>query len=197
MKPAKQAAYTGPLSPEYALLGLLAHASAHGYELHRRLDAELGQVWHASQSQVYNILNRLEAQGYVCGERLPQEKLPPRRSFELTPAGRQRFETWLRASSGCSVRAIRVEFLTRLYFARILHPEVAGELIAAQQEVVRQGLARLRRTYQATSLDQSFNRLGVDLRIRQLESILGWLEDIAQAFQDAPDSGQERAGGRA
>lgn len=178
----KKDAYTGPLSPEYALLGLLSQAPAHGYELHQRLASELGQVWHISLSQTYNILNRLEAQGFVAGETLSQQKLPPRRRFRLTAPGQERFEAWLCATSACSVRAIRVEFLTRLYFARALRPELAGELIAAQAEVVRQGVARLRRALEETPPTQPFNRLGVDLRIRQLVSILEWLDEARQAL---------------
>ena len=89
--------YSSALSPEYALLGLLAQQPAHGYELHLRLMAGLGQVWHVSQSQVYNILNRLEAQGFITATVQSQEKLPARHRFCLTATGRKRFDKWLQA----------------------------------------------------------------------------------------------------
>ena len=114
--------YASALSPEYALLGLLTQRPAHGYELYQRLLAELGQVWHISLSQIYNILNRLESKGWIAGDVQRQERLPARRCFQLTDAGRERFDAWLIAPTGSSVRAIRVEFITRLYFAAGARP---------------------------------------------------------------------------
>jgi len=59
-----------------ALLGLLYGSSGHGYDLHRKVITDLGQVWHLSQSQAYAILKRLEAQGDISAEEIHQEKLP-------------------------------------------------------------------------------------------------------------------------
>src|SRR4030067_2794252 len=114
----RKTSYTGSLSPEYALLGLRSQKPAHGYELHQWMLRDLGQIWHISLSQTYNILNRLEVQGFIRGDLQEQEKLPARRYFKLMESGLERFETWLNSTSGCSVRLIRVEFTTRLYFAR-------------------------------------------------------------------------------
>ena len=74
--PPKESHHASALSPEYALLGLLAGSPAHGYELHQVFTTDLGQVWHLSLSQTYNILNRLEAQGFIDGSLQEQEKLP-------------------------------------------------------------------------------------------------------------------------
>ncbi len=168
--------YIGSLSPEYALLGFLAEQPNHGYELHQRLAGELGHVWHVSQSQVYNILKRLEAHGDITGSLQEQEKLPSRLLFDLTPAGRARFETWLDTPTGCSVRAIRVEFITRLYFASRRGSFRAGALIDSQVEETRKGLNRLQEILDELPSQQAFNRLGLELRISQLSSILDWLE---------------------
>ena len=181
MSTSRNTAYASAVSPEYALLGLLAQAPAHGYELHQRLTADLGHVWRISLSQTYNILNRLEAKGFINGATQEQEKLPARRLMQLTPAGHRRFETWLHAPSGCSARAVRVEFITRLYFVITQDPATAHRLIEQQLAEVRAGLDRLQATLAAIPLEQSFNRLGVELRIRQLTSILSWLTDCYEA----------------
>jgi DNA-binding PadR family transcriptional regulator len=183
----KESHHTTALSPEYALLGLLAQCPAHGYELHQKLAADLGQVWHLSLSQTYNILNRLESQGYIAGSLQEQEKLPARRLFHLTEAGQQRFESWLGAASGSSVRSIRLEFLTRLYFTRQLNPPRAQALIDAQINETRRGLERLYRLREATPQGQLINRLGLELRIRQIESILEWLEGCRQWIDEEPE----------
>ncbi len=175
--------YVSALSPEYALLGFLARTPAHGYELHQRLSADLGQIWHINLSQTYNILNRLENQGLIQGALQEQEKLPARRQFHLTEAGRQRFDTWLHAPGGSSVRAIRVEFITRLYFASAISQQLAGRLIDDQIRQVRSGLATLETNLATTPTDQLFNRLGLELRLRQLETILDWLASCRQALR--------------
>ena len=131
------------LSPEYVLLGFLNQRPAHGYDLHERIAQELGQIWHISLSQTYNILKRLEAKGYIIGALQAQEKAPARRRFRLTPIGRRRFEEWLTASAEPRARAIRVEFLTRLYFVYIANPKAARSLIDDQIAVTQAGLSNL------------------------------------------------------
>jgi PadR family transcriptional regulator, regulatory protein AphA len=175
--------YASALSPEYALLGFLAQKPAHGYELHQRLSSELRQVWHVSQSQVYNILKRLEAQGFIQGVTEEQEKLPSRQRYHLTESGRQRLESWLTRPSGSSVRAIRVEFVTRLYFAPLLGVEMPSRLFDAQLEETRSGLKRLEGLLAETPAEQVFNRLGLDLRVRQLKAVLEWLQDSAAILE--------------
>ena len=177
-----QTSYASALSPEYALLGFLAQHSAHGYELHQRLVTDLGQVWHVSLSQTYNILNRLEAQGFIAGTVQEQAKLPARRSFRLTVAGRRRFNTWLHSPAPCSVRTVRVEFTTRLYFAQALSPATVPDLIEAQTTEVRAGLTRLQNIQAEFPPNQMFNRLGLNLRIRQLASLLDWLAECRAAL---------------
>lgn len=175
MSISRSSPYASALSPEFAISGFLAQRPTHGYDLYQRLTDELGQVWYISLSQVYNILKRLEDQGLILGETETQDKLPARRLFHLTEAGQQRFETWLRTPTGCSVRAIRVEFTTRLYFALAREHSLARSLIDAQAAAIRSGLARLETSLDELPTGQRFNRLGLALRIGQLTSILDWL----------------------
>lgn len=184
-----KSAYVGSLSPEFALLGMLSQGPAHGYDLHQRLTTELGQIWHLSQSQIYNILNRLEAKGYILGTVLEQKKLPAKRLFTLTEAGQDRFGDWLSSPSRSSVRAIRVEFTTRLYFAVAIDRDLASKLIAAQIDETQIGLQRLVAQRSSLPEDQVFNRLGLDLRIRQLKSILDWLSSCYEIIDDSSDKG--------
>ena len=130
-----------------------------------------------SQSQVYNILTRLETRNFITGIVQEQAKLPARRQFRLTPTGRQRFEAWLYAPTRPSVRAIRVEFITRLYFARARSVPLASDMIDTQTNQTRADVERLRRMLSELPSEQTFNRLGLELRIRQLAAILDWLTE--------------------
>ena len=173
---------TSGLSPEFALLGFLDQAPAHGYELHQKLVDQLGEIWHTSLSQTYNILTRLETQGFIEGTTQPQEKRPDRRLLRLTDAGRERFEAWLETLSACSVRAIRVEFMTRLYFLHARNPLAALAAIDAQIASLRTYLAHLEDKLAQLPSGQTFNRLGMSLRIGQLEALVKWLESCKSAL---------------
>ena len=157
------------LSPEYALLGFLEQSPAHGYELHQKLLEHLGEIWHTSLSQTYNILTRLEEQGFIQGTTQEQEKRPAKRRFCLTISGRRRFETWISSISACSVRAIRVEFMTRLYFLYSRNPADALEAIQTQTEALQTHIEKLKGQLNKINSEQIFNRMGMALRIRQLE----------------------------
>jgi PadR family transcriptional regulator AphA len=169
-------------SPEYALLGLLYSQPNHGYDLHRLLIRELGQAWHISQSQTYAILKRLESQGYISSTKVEQDKHPDFQYLTITEAGRIRFDSWLEAPTGSSVRAIRLEFITRLYFARTFCPQKILPMIDFQITALQEMISRLEASLTTLPGEQQFNRLSMQLRIRQLRSILDWLEECRQAF---------------
>lgn len=170
------------LSPEQVLLGFLSQQPAHGYELHQRLEADLGQIWRLRLNQLYTILNRLEARGFIeCLSETPSAT-PRRHRFELTEAGRQRFQHWLHTPTPVTVRAVRVEFTTRLYFAAALSLDLAADLVTAQIDETHQGLARLQALLAALPDHQPFNRLGLRLRVRTLASLLEWFEECRHAL---------------
>ncbi len=164
------------LSPEFVLLGFLYHSPCHGYELHQRLQAEFGNIWHVSQSQTYNILKRLEAQGYIHSTSIAQGKLPPRQQLHITPSGAERFDTWLAQPTQPSVHAIRVEFITRMYFTRLYQPDSLKNMMEAEAMEVKAGLAQLRQQLSRTSSEQGINNLALELRIELLSSVARWLD---------------------
>lgn len=174
--------HIGTLSPEMALLGFLYGAPVHGYDLHRKVLTELGQIWHLSQSQAYAILRRLEARGDISAEEIPQEKLPHRQLLHITPQGRQRFLDWLEAPSGGSVRAIRMEFITRLYFLSQYLPEEIAPAFARQRMEVSIHRQRLEKTCAELPREQIFNRMSLEMRLKQLQAVLECLDECQKNF---------------
>jgi len=172
----------GTLSPEYALLGLLYNQPSHGYDLHQKLATELGFVWHISQSQAYNILKRLEKQGDISSTLVEQEKLPARQMLAITEQGREKFRQWFAAPSGYSIRSIRLEFLTRLYFAQNICPEKIAGMLAQQAAEINVTILRLETSQAELPAGQTFNQLSLRLRIQQLQSALDWLEECRAAL---------------
>jgi DNA-binding PadR family transcriptional regulator len=173
----------GTLSPEMALLGMLYEAPGYGYELHRRVITDLGQVWHLRQSQAYAIFKRLEAQGDISMEKFPQEKLPARQLLHMTPQGRKRFLEWLDNPSGGSSRAIRLEFVTRLYFLQMYMPEKLVQAFTRQRKEAEKHIKRLEKMRAEIPEEQIYNSMSVNLRLEQLKSVLEWLDDSQNYFK--------------
>jgi PadR family transcriptional regulator, regulatory protein AphA len=181
--PTKKPHEIGALSPEMALLGLLYQEPGYGYRLHRQVVADLGQVWHLSQSQAYAILKRLESQGEISMQKISQEKLPARQLLQMTPQGRKHFLEWLDTPSGGSSRAIRLEFVTRLYFLRMYMPEKLAQAFERQKAEAESHLRQLEKTLAELPDEQVYNRMSVDLRIEQLHAVLNWLVESQEYFQ--------------
>ena len=175
--------HAGSLSPEFALLGFLIAGSRHGYDLHQRFVVELGNVWHLSQSQAYAILKRLEKRGDISSQIIEQEKLPARQRLRITAAGRRRFMDWLENCASHNSRSIRLEFLTRLYFTNLYSPEKNALIYATQYAEIKKEIERIENMLAHLPPDQTFNRLSLDLRLRQIKLIQEWMAEIKIKFQ--------------
>lgn len=175
----------GLLPAAYALLGLLAAGAAHGYELHRPFAAG-GALWAVCRlplNQHYALLKQLQARGLVAAGDLEMEGVaPPRRPLTITPTGRVALVTWL-AQPVPHTRDVRLEFLLKLYFVERLAPADRPALLAAQVAVTRTSLARLDGEWRALADrgPHDFARLVVDMRLRQNQAVLAWLEDALRA----------------
>jgi DNA-binding PadR family transcriptional regulator len=178
-----KAHHIGTLSPEMALLGLLYQEPGHGYDLHRKVVADLGYVWHLSQSQAYAILKRLETRGDISAQEIPQEKLPPRQLLHMTAQGRKKFLEWLDTPSGGSTRAIRMEFITRLYFVNLYFPEKLRQTFARQRMEAETNVKRLEKALSDVPAEQIYNRMSLEMRLKQLYLVLDWLDEWQANFQ--------------
>jgi PadR family transcriptional regulator AphA len=167
------------ISPEYVLLGLLYNQPMHGYELHQTLQREFGQVWHISQSQAYNIINRLLSRALLRAEVQQGEGSPDKHLLFITEAGRSHFMVWLTTPTPSAIQPIRIEFITRLAFAHSAFPHLEQEIIRQQADLVNERLAQLNAQLARLPADSTANRLALELRIRSLTSISAWLEEIS------------------
>lgn len=179
---AKKEHNTGNLSPEFALMGFLIEKPCHGYDLHQRLTTELGQVWHLSQSQAYAILKRLETRGDISARMVAQEKLPARQMLHITASGRKRFFAWLETEISTTARSVRLEFLTRLYFANLYRPEIISQIYQSQLSEIDTKIEQLETLIEHLPPEQTYNRLSLDLRLQQMKLIENWMAEIKTQF---------------
>jgi DNA-binding PadR family transcriptional regulator len=165
------------LEPEYLVLGLLLQQPGHGYDLHLRLQAEFRSLWRIPQNQLYSTLKRLETRGDILGEERSPTGGRKKRHYKVTRRGRARFRRWLERPTPMSVRALRVAFLTRLTLALAENQKVAARIFETQRKALQGGVARLKLLAADPANTGKLNRLSMNLRIRQLETTLAWMED--------------------
>jgi DNA-binding PadR family transcriptional regulator len=164
------------LTPDEVLLGLLAAQAGHGYQLleHFRDPAKLGQVWDLSTSQLYAVLKRLEQQQQIAGQAVESSDAPTRTEYHLTEGGQARFEAWLHEKSpSSSVRRVRVEFLSRLYVARLLNIPTFS-IVRSQKIACADAYQEL--LTQREKVGPGVGYLALELQIAQLGAILQWID---------------------
>src|SRR6478735_6902364 len=111
------------------ILGLLALGPRSGYEIKTTVDRSTRFFWAASYGQIYPELRRLESEGLVKGEDVPNGGRQ-RRVYSLTAAGRVALVEWLH---GLTVTIeYRDESLLRLFFSDALPREEALGLLEAR-----------------------------------------------------------------
>ncbi len=111
---------------------------------------------------------------------MDQPKLPARQLLHISEAGKARFEEWLERPTNCSVHAIRVEFITRLYFLKLYQADKLNQAIKSQRQVVVAGLVQLQAQRKNIPGEENIAALAMDLRIKLLVSLLDWLDECEQ-----------------
>jgi DNA-binding PadR family transcriptional regulator len=166
------------MSLRHAILGLLARQPSTGYELARMFDLSLRTTWHASHSQIYPELARLEGLGLVevVGH-------GPRRSktWAVTSQGQEELRRWLLEED--PDRSQRNESGVRLFLTLLLAPEdrrpaFERDLAYVEQQLVE--LEGLREQVRSGDGSEPFAPQ-IELGLRVNREIRNWLREQVEA----------------
>jgi DNA-binding PadR family transcriptional regulator len=80
---------------EHALLVALCERPASGLELARRFDRSFGYFWSATHQQIYKVLRRMEADGWVSSDVVREPGRRERTVYTVTTAGTGALASWL------------------------------------------------------------------------------------------------------
>ncbi|SFW76858.1 PadR family transcriptional regulator [Amycolatopsis australiensis] len=138
------------MSLRHAVLGMLADEPGSGYDLLKRFERAMANVWPATQSQLYGELGKLEKAGLI---HVHAEGPRGRKEYEITEAGLAELRHWLVEVEPSGPP--RSAGLLRVYFLGSVSPEQARGYIATMAE---QGEAR-------------------EKRLAELEGTIDWGED--------------------
>ncbi|WP_285480329.1 PadR family transcriptional regulator [Amycolatopsis sp. NBRC 101858] len=126
------------MSLRHAVLGMLADEPGSGYDLLRRFERAMANVWPATQSQLYGELGKLETAGMI---HVLAEGPRGRKEYEITEAGRAELRHWLvDVDPGGPPRSAA---LLRVYFLGSVSPAQARGYVASMGESARAREERL------------------------------------------------------
>jgi DNA-binding PadR family transcriptional regulator len=80
---------------EHALLVALSEQPASGLELARRFGRSIGFFWSATHQQIYRVLGRMDADGWVSVTEVAQSGKPDKKVYAVSPAGQKVLAAWL------------------------------------------------------------------------------------------------------
>jgi PadR family transcriptional regulator AphA len=167
------------MSLRHAVLGLLAVQPSTGYDLAQRFDRSLANAWHASHSQIYPELARLQDAGMV---EVVGEGARRSRTWAVTPQGREELRRWMIETE--PNRSQRNETAVRWFLLSVIAPDdqriaLERELAFAEEEIER--LKAIAELLDAAPRPQAF-RSTVELGLRLNGVMRDWLREQLTAL---------------
>lgn len=176
------------MSLRHAVLGLLTWQPMTGYELASKFDVSLGNAWHASHSQIYPELGKLEEEGFI---EVVARGARNSRTYGVTDDGRAELRRWLVEVEPS--RQQRSESGVRMFLApRLLEPADARLALERDLRDVRAQQAVLGEIQRRIDEDPGGSHPfapAVDLGLRMNPVIEGWIQDQLDAL---PEGGADR-----
>lgn len=117
---------------EHALLVSLSEQPASGLDLAKRFGRSIGFFWSATHQQIYKVLGRMDADGWVDVTEVAQTGRADKKVYAVSRAGRDVLAAWL--AEPTETQALRSEIAVKLRGASFGDP-------AAVLDVVRANLA--------------------------------------------------------
>lgn len=175
-----------------------------GFDLGRWVEVE-GQFLRsrAHHSQIYRLLGRMTADGWVAFDVDPREGRPDAKVYRLTPLGRDVLWEWVRSPYEPTSRFQDPDFLARFAFTAPLDRQAALRLVDGELDYRRAQIARNRdrdRTLRfedpLPEMDQEFAQEVFDelhaYGASAVDTWVAWLEGMRHRLEQPPMPETER-----
>ena len=167
---------------KFVLLGLLDAEPRYGYELKAVFEQFLGGTWPLNIGQIYSSLSKLEEEGLVASQTVPQDDAPDRKVYEVTKLGRQELASWANTINDEPVK-LRDELFLKVAVLSLKDGRSARDLIH------RQRVAHLGRLADLGSLQNDPEHhpatgLLLEAAMLRTEAELKWLDAVEDRLKD-------------
>lgn len=172
------------MSLRHATLGLLAQQPGSGYDLLKRFEISMANVWPATQSQLYGELNKLAESGLI---EVSAEGPRGRKEYRITPAGREELARWVMNPKDDP--PIRSASLLRVFLLGAVPADEARKYMLAVAERAAADLRRyedLRASVPWEKCDDGdfYGRAALEYGLRQAAMETEWAHMIATQIEE-------------
>lgn len=117
----------------HTILAALSISNHSGYDLLKRFADSNGCFWRATQQQIYRELAKLESQGMITPEVIPQDGKPDKKLYSITDVGRQHLQDWIGEPS--TPTPVREDLLVKVLASHLVEPQVVMEELQRRQHL--------------------------------------------------------------
>ena len=117
----------------HTILAALGNESYSGYDLWKKFSTSIKCYWQASQQQIYRELGKLEKEGAIASEIIPQEGRPDKKVYRITELGVEKLKSWLLEPA--EPMAIREEILVKVIASELMPKSVILQELKRRREV--------------------------------------------------------------
>ncbi len=173
--------YAFLVSLRYATLGLLAQHSGSGYDLLKRFELSMANVWYATQSQLYGELNKL-----ADAELIEVSDIGPRgrKEYRITTAGRAELVRWI--NDPVDDRPVRRPDLVRVFLLGQLAPKDARRYATRFAKHAAAELKRLEQLSDSLDFGESdtdfYGRAALEFGLRDAAMEAEWANWLVTAI---------------
>jgi DNA-binding PadR family transcriptional regulator len=165
------------VSLRIAALGLLAQHPGSGYDLLKRFEKSMANVWPATQSQLYGELNKLAKAGLIETSAVGPRG---RKEYRITQAGRGELLRWITDPSDDP--PLRLPDLLRVFLLDEIPVEDARKYVLALAQHADAELNRLGRLRDAPIWDDGdasfYARAALEFGLRNAAMEAEWARDL-------------------
>lgn len=132
------------MSLPQAILALLVDRPQSGYDLTKNFEISVGCFWKATHQQIYRDLAKLEAQGWVQAETVPQEGRPDKKLYTITALGKQHLADWV--AEPCDTTAVKEALLIKVFVGGLVPIHIIQQQLEQHRQFHRDKLAGYHQT---------------------------------------------------
>jgi DNA-binding PadR family transcriptional regulator len=166
----------------HTILTILSHEPCSGYDISKRFEESVGCYWQASQQQIYRELGKMEKQGWVRYESIPQVGKPDKKIYELTSAGHEELMRWFAEPS--EPTPIREDLLVKVMAGSSIPQPLLTKEVLSRRQLHEHKLSSYRELeqeffhQQEPSELEKFRYLTLRRGIRYEESWIAWCDEV-------------------
>lgn len=174
----------------HAILAALIGHPCSGYDLAKQFDGSVGFFWKASHQQIYRELAKLDSQGWIASELVPQSGRPDKKLYSVTQLGQKELLEWIAQPS--EPTASKEDILVKIFAGYCAsredvlaelqrHRQAHAERLAIYQNIKQQYFQNL----QTLPLKEKFQYLTLSCGLGYETNWIAWCDEaISLISQD-------------